>query len=88
MPSINLCELPERSEFIGRPIKEHGMDVEQPLARFRVSNNHLEIFVSDDGEEERIGGGNIDYMHAEIAGDGNLYISGQYCPTFVLYPNG
>jgi hypothetical protein len=88
MPSISISELPKRGEFIGKPIKEHGVDVEQPLAQFHVNGKYLEIFVSKgDGNEESIGGGNTDYIHAEIAGDGNLYISGSYCPTFVLYLN-
>lgn len=87
MTTIPIKELPERREFIGKPIKEHGVDVERRLARFIIDNGFLGIYVEDGGQEICIGGTDIAHASARFAEDGNLYISGAYCPTFVLSMN-
>jgi len=78
---IDLNKLTEHKDLIGCVVKEHGIDKEGKLSGFKIENGFLSIYDTNG----YIGGVNVEYGRAYLGGDNNLYITGAYCPTFVVY---
>lgn len=85
MTSIDIpfAELPQRDEFIGKPILEDGVEVQKPLSRFDYTDGLLTIYVTDKGNETCMGC--VRGSSAELSPDGVLYISGMLAPAFLLF---